>query len=86
MTTTVDKELKHKITERWNIISRGQTCNPFKSSREITAFAQLEYILLEAGLLAQKRAPRKVSEPMTLAGGDDNTMSLSEEVGRNYGE
>jgi hypothetical protein len=54
-----DPALKRKISERWNIISRGQRHNPFPTGRESTAFAQLEYILIEAGLLAQRRAPRR---------------------------
>jgi hypothetical protein len=79
--TTVDKNLKRKITERWNILVAGRAQ---LDATEAAALAQLEYILLEAGLLARKRTPKTpktVSEPMTLAGGDDNTMSLSEVEG-----
>ena len=54
---TVDKELKRKITARWNILSDG------KAGEWEKAFAQLEYILLEAGLLAKRRKRRKNSRP-----------------------
>jgi len=101
---TVDKELKRKITARWYILAGAV----WAGSQEAAAFAQLEYILIEAGLLARQRKRRKnlsggvdgaVSEqgsPLTVkrdvitppaqSNIDDNTMSLSEEVGRNYGE
>lgn len=50
-------DLKRQITPRWNILAgevRGQ--------RAVTAFAQLEYILAEAGLLGRRRN-RKKSQP-----------------------
>jgi hypothetical protein len=63
-----DKELKRKITERWNLLTRHQNFNPFPNGPECTAFAQLEYILIEAGLLAQRRerlSERAIHHPPT---------------------
>jgi hypothetical protein len=60
LTPMNDKELKRKITERWNILSNHQNFNPFADGPKITVFAQLEYILIEAGLLAQRR--KRLSE------------------------
>ena len=51
----MDAKLKTKITERWNIITERQSFNPLGAGHKGTAFAQLEYILIEAGLLAQTR-------------------------------
>ncbi len=65
----MDKAIKQKITERWNILTDHQTFNPMGAGQKGTAFAQLEYILIEAGLLAQRRekpserAMRKATEP-----------------------
>ena len=51
----MEAKLKTKITDRWNLITDHQTFNPMGSGQKGTAFAQLEYILIEAGLLAQSR-------------------------------
>ena len=51
----MDNKLKQRITERWNIITERQSFNPLGAGQKGTAFAQLEYILIEAGLLAQRR-------------------------------
>jgi len=58
MKTTVDKELKRKITERWKILACGIAQ---LDVAEMTAFAQLDYILSEAGLLARPRKRRRIS-------------------------
>jgi hypothetical protein len=54
-------DLKAKITKRWNILTGHQTLYPFQGEKS-TAFAQLEYILIEAGLLAERRERRPVKE------------------------
>jgi hypothetical protein len=52
-----DQELKRKITDRWKII---RFCAVGHLDVEVVkAFAQLEYILEKAGLLAQTRERRK---------------------------
>jgi len=51
----MEAKLKTKITDRWNIITDHQSFNPMGAGQKGTAFAQLEYILIEAGLLAQRR-------------------------------
>jgi uncharacterized membrane protein affecting hemolysin expression len=59
----ITPDLKRKITERWKVLSDHHNYNPFNSSRVNIAFAQLEYILLEAGLLAPRRARQKQTPP-----------------------
>jgi hypothetical protein len=50
-----DKELKAEITKRWNVMTDRQTSNPFNDAAKSRAFYQLEFLLVEQGLLAQRR-------------------------------
>jgi hypothetical protein len=68
------QKLKRKISERWEVLVAGRAQ---LDATQAAALAQLEYILQEAGLLVQHRR-RNASEQL-----DDNTMSLSEVVGKN---
>lgn len=52
----ITPDLKRKITERWKPITMG---SPEERNK---ALAQLEYILLEAGLLAQSRTRKPKHE------------------------
>jgi hypothetical protein len=56
----MDKQLKRKITNCWNILTNDQTETPFAitHSDKARAFYQLEYILIGAGLLARHRERR----------------------------
>jgi hypothetical protein len=71
----MDKQLKRKITNCWNVITEDQKSNPFlpptptslsamSYGEKSRAFYQLEYILIEAGLLARRRERRHGGEPM----------------------
>jgi hypothetical protein len=62
----MDRQLKRKITNCWNILSNDQTETPFTISHsdKARAFYQLEFILLEAGLLARRRERRHGGAPM----------------------
>jgi hypothetical protein len=58
-------KLKTQITKRWNIISDHQTLLPFSGTVKGIAFAQLEYILIEAGLLAPRRETKNETKTPT---------------------
>jgi hypothetical protein len=62
----MDKQLKRKITHCWNILSNDQTETPFAiaAGDKARAFYQLEFILIEAGLLARRRERRHGGAPM----------------------
>jgi hypothetical protein len=84
--STGNNALKRKVAQRWDIISHAMMI----PSPATKAFIELEYILTEAGLLPRRRQPRYKQAELPLkespTTNDDNTMSLSEEVGRNYSE
>lgn len=48
-------ELRPLITDLWNILSDGQTFNPFPQNMKSKAFAELEILLINEGLLRQRR-------------------------------
>jgi hypothetical protein len=84
--STGNNALKRKIAQRWNIIAQGMMI----PSPATKAFIELEYILTEAALLPRRRESKHKQAELPLGESpttnDDNTMSLSEEVGRNYSE
>jgi hypothetical protein len=51
----MNRALRRKITDRWNIITDDQKTDPFVDAVKSRAFYQLEYILAEAGLLSKHR-------------------------------
>jgi len=55
-----DRQLKRKITNCWNKLTNDQTETPFalSVSDKARAFYQLEFILIEAGLLSRHRDRR----------------------------
>jgi hypothetical protein len=61
-----EEALKRKITQRWNVIA-GIDRSPFPSGPKSAAFAQLEYIMQEAGLLARPRPRRARIENLEAA-------------------
>jgi hypothetical protein len=48
-------ELRPLITDLWNILSDGQMYNPFPHGMKSNAFAELEILLINEGLLRQRR-------------------------------
>jgi hypothetical protein len=61
-----DQELKRKITDRWKIIAAAVEHQ--LDTDAAMAFAQLEYIFEEAGLLIKKRQPYKSRKTKTEIG------------------